>query len=405
MQKHEALQPPPPFGAIMKDAPWQGNAPFGEGARAAGPRTAPGWCRSMLAVAVAVLIGRWPLGEWLCSRLFMPQRHPSLDLIAHQQGQLPGYGHASPDGRYQAALIGTDTVIVDIAARRMHRAPGVYPRGFDRTPPDGTPGPVLRVEGEETATAFAPAWTDLQWIALHGTADDFWSPWPDPRTVGLPPVQEQLPTEWTSDAPPATERVSRSATDRAGWLVALAVLVFMAVFGFQAITWALAGGWQWLWLGVGVPMFAVFSVLVVVFVVTTLRERRRVRVALENLSLERGEGFRVGAPLDLRLRASVPAASEGERTVAPARIAVRLMCRRMRRDADGGALLVDECRDEAIAPRDDTRADRLVYACTLSTDADADDAAPAQWFVTLHAMAQDDRDEMPFLTARLRLLR
>ncbi|MFM9925790.1 hypothetical protein VLK31_22565 [Variovorax sp. H27-G14] len=218
-------------------------------------------------------------------------------------------------------------------------------------------------------------------------------------------VQEQLPTEWTSDAPPATERVSRSVTDWAGWLVALAVLVFMAVFGFQAITWALAGGWQWLWLGVGVPMFAVFSVLGVVFVVTTLRERRRVRVALENLSLERGEGFRVGAPLDLRLRASVPAASEGERSVAPERIAVRLMRRRMRRDADGGASLVDECRDEAIAPCDDTRTDRLVYACTLSADADTDDTAPAQWFVTLHDMTLHNEQAPPFLTAGLSLLR
>jgi hypothetical protein len=40
-------------------------------------------------------------------RLFMPQRHPSIDLIAHAQGQSPGYGCASSDGRYQAALVGT----------------------------------------------------------------------------------------------------------------------------------------------------------------------------------------------------------------------------------------------------------------------------------------------------------
>jgi hypothetical protein len=30
--------------------------------------------------------------------------------------------------------------------------------------------PALRVEGEETATAYLPAWTDAQWIALADTA-------------------------------------------------------------------------------------------------------------------------------------------------------------------------------------------------------------------------------------------
>lgn len=332
----------------------------------------------------------------------MPQRHPSIDLIAHLRGQRPSYGYASPDGRYQAALVGNDTVIVDTEARRIHRATGVYPRGFDDAPPDGMTGPVLRVEGEETATAHAPTWTDLQWIALHATPADFWSPWPDPRSAGLPPVQEQLPTEWASHAPQPSERVSRSVSEWIGWLIALAVLTFMAVFGFQAITWALAGGWQWLWMVVGVLMFPTFSVLAVRFVWTTFHEHRRVRVALENLSLERGEGFRVGTPLDVRLRAMVPAAREGERTEAPERILVRLMRRRVRHEPDGSALLVDECRDEAIAPRDGARADRLVYTCTLG--ADADDVDTALWFVTLHDTAESEKDDLPFLTAALRQL-
>jgi|GEM_PF-4838061 len=204
---------------------------------------------------------------------FMTRLHPSIALIAHLSGHAPGYGYVSSDARYQAAEVGGDTVVVDVRERRFHRAPGVYPRGFED-------GAMLRVEGEETATACLPAWTDLQWIALENTADDFWTPWPDPRTTGLPPGADALPAGWTSDAPQATERVRKSAGEWIAWLIALAVLACFAVFGFQAMTWALAGGWQWLWMAVGLPVFAMFSVLTVVFVATTWRERRRVRVAL-----------------------------------------------------------------------------------------------------------------------------
>lgn len=277
-----------------------------------------------------------PPRDWLCSAPSMPRRHPSIDLIAHASGQSPGYGHASSDGRYQAVLLDACTVIVDTQERRQHRAPGVYPRGFEDAPPDGMKGPALRVEGEETAMAYAPAWTDVQWISLADTPDGFWTAWPDPRVTGLPPLDERLPTAWRSDAPRVTEHVPKSAAEWVAWGVALAVLAFFAVFGFKAMTWALAGGWQWLWMVVGLPVFAMFSVLTVMFVVTSLRERRPVRVALEAMSLERGEGFRVGEPLDLRLRAAVPEAGTGERTVAPERIVMRLMRRAILGDANGG---------------------------------------------------------------------
>jgi hypothetical protein len=340
----------------------------------------------------------------------MPQRHPSLDLIAHVLGHPPGPAHASSDGRYQAAMVGTDTVIVDLVSRRMHRAPGVHVRAFDDAPPDGMAAPALRVEGEETATAYAPTWTDLQWIALGdaapatpatpATPTDSWSPWPDPRAAGLPPFEERLPTEWTSGAPQATERVKKSVSGWIGWLLAGAVLAFMAVFGFQAITWSLRGGWQWLWLLVGLPFFGVFSVSMVVFVVTTLRERRRVRVALANMSLERGEGFRADAPLDQRLRATVPPAQDGERSVAPERIVARLMQRAIRQEADGRAVLVDECRDETTALCEDAREDRCVYAWTLRAGPALE--GPSQWFVALHDAAAPDGP--PFLVAALREL-
>ncbi len=58
------------------------------------------------------------------------------------------------------------------------------------------------------------------------------------------PLVEQQPTEWTSDAPQATERVRRSAGDWMGWLFALALLAFFALFGFRMMLQALAGGWQ-----------------------------------------------------------------------------------------------------------------------------------------------------------------
>jgi hypothetical protein len=358
-------------------------------------------------------------GSGYARRLFMQQRHPSIDLIAHLQGASPGYGFASSDGRYQAALVGADTVIVDLHTQRMHRAPGVYPREFDDAPPPGTPAPALRVEGEETATAYMPTWTDVQWIGLaHADADantdanadiaptGFWQPWPDPRAVGLPPLQEQLPTEWRSDAPQATERTAKPASDWVAWLVALAVLLYFAAFGFQAMTWALRGGWNWLWLLVGPPLFGVFAVSAVRMVVERVRERRRICVALDNIALERGEGFCVGEPLALRLRATVAvAAKDDERTVPPERITVRLMRRSVRGEADGGWTLVDECRDEAIALREDERDGRLRYACELCAPLEAADdpsATTAQWWLALHDASA--APAAPFMVAALRLL-
>ncbi|MGJ7525982.1 hypothetical protein [Variovorax sp. GB1P17] len=209
------------------------------------------------------------------------------------------------------------------------------------------------------------------------------------------------PTEWTSNAPQVTERTPQSASDWVAWLIALAVLAFFAVFGFRAMTWALAGGWQWLWMVIGLPVFATFSVLTVMFVVKRLREGRRVRVALENMSLERGEGFRVGEPLELRLRATVPRARAGERTVAPERIVMRLIRRAAGGAASGEEMLPDECCDEAVAHRDDARADRLVYACELCASP-AYSGGAAQWSVELHDPAADD--DLPFFVAGLRLL-
>ena len=223
------------------------------------------------------------------------------------------------------------------------------------------------------------------------------------QTVDLPPTAEARPTEWTSDAPQATERVRRSASDWMAWLVALAVLTFFAVFGFEAMTWALAGGWQWLWMVVGLPVFAMFSVLTVVFVVTTLRERRRVRVALGGMSLECGEGFRVGEPLELRLLATVPEAHRGERTMAPARIAMRLMRQSVRSESDGRWTVVNECCDEAVVPCDDTtRVGRVLYACELCAHDRTGPDAQVRWSVELHDTAANDG--APFFIAGLKLL-
>lgn len=236
------------------------------------------------------------------------------------------------------------------------------------------------------------------------TPPGFRQPWPDPREAGLPPPQERLPAEWTSDAPPATERMQWPLSDWLGWLVALAVLLVMATFGFHATTWALRGGWNWLWLGVGPPVFGVFAVSAVWMVVSRLRERRRIRVALENMSLERGEGFRVGEPLALRLRATVAVARDNERTVVPERLLVRLVRRAVRSESGGGWTLVDECCDEAVAAREEERDGRLRYACELCASP-AHAAEAAQWSVELR-----DADDpavaggAPFMVAALRLL-
>lgn len=211
--------------------------------------------------------------------------------------------------------------------------------------------------------------------------------------IDLPPIDELLPDQWTSGAPQDTERAPKSPADRLGWLIALAVLAFFAVFGFQAMTWALAGGWQWLWMLVGLPVFAMFSVLTVVFVRTSLRERRRVRVALADIRLERGEGLRIGEPLELRLRATVPAARQGERTRAPERLTLRLMKR-------VDASLPDTCCDETAVHCEDAQTARLLYMGTLC--ARPEDAGAARWFVTVHETGA--AGTAPFLVAALRLL-
>ena len=110
----------------------------------------------------------------------MTELHPSVVLIAQLSGQVVGYAFTSSDGRYQAAEVGGGTVIVDLRERRQHRASGVYPRGFHAD--------VLEVEGEETATAYLPAWTDLHQIPLEHAPADFWLPWPDPSQMGLAPA-------------------------------------------------------------------------------------------------------------------------------------------------------------------------------------------------------------------------
>ena len=328
----------------------------------------------------------------------MTRLHPSIASIAHLSGQAASYGYVSADGRYQAAEVGGGTLIVDLWERRMHRAPGVYPRGFE--------GSALEVEGEETATGYLPAWTDLQRISLEDTPEDFWSPWPALRDAVRPPLTELRPAAWTSAAPQATERVRRSAGDWLAWLVALAVLAFFALFGFNAITWALAGGWSWLWLAAGLPVFGAFSALTVFFAVTTLRERRRVRVALQDMTLECGEGFRVGEPLDVRLLATLPRALRGERTEGPERLTARLVRRSVQGRPDGGWMVVDDCLDVAVAFRDDTtHPGRVLYACELCARPALGDPgrnAPAQWFVELHDAAA--AGDTPFFITGLRLL-
>jgi hypothetical protein len=296
------VQPPPPVRAIMKDAPWQGNAPFG-----AGPRAHAGLVDAAHRRGAANSTG-------YARRHFMQQRHLSIDSI--------------------------------------------------------TPAP-----------------TDAA----------------DARTLGLPPLHEHMPTEWTSTAPQATERMKRPASDWVAWLIALAVLLYMAAFGFQAMTWTLRGGWNWLWLAVGPPVFGVFAVSAVRLAVERVRERRRIRVALQNMSLERGEGFRVGEPLALRLRAAVAeAAKDDERTVPPERITVRLMRRFVRSEADGTRTLVDECRGQAVALREDERDGRLRYTCEVCARVEPADEAAAQWWLALHDPAAEHGE--PFMVAALRLL-
>jgi len=100
----------------------------------------------------------------------------------------------------------------------------------------------------------------------------------------------------------------------------------------------------------------------------------------------------VGEPLELRLRATVPAAQEGERTVAPERIVMRLM-RHRSADATG------ECCCEAVALREEARDGRQLYACELRAEAGLD---ASRWSVELQEALDDGG--APILTAQLRLL-
>lgn len=204
-----------------------------------------------------------------------------------------------------------------------------------------------------------------------------------PHGFTLPAATVHAPQAWARPLPP------RSFSDALAWLLALAVLLFFAAFGWKAIRWSFAGGWHWLWLLVGVPVFPLFSAVALHMVWQRLRGT--VRVGLEALAVQRDESLRLGIPLAVRLDAVTP---RGAR--APARIAMRLVQQTAAAAPDGGWTLQDQVRDSAIAERAPSSGRKAVhYQASLTAAPGTPRAAQEAWYLALHDA--DGPDDAPAL--------
>ena len=75
-------------------------------------------------------------------------------------------------GRFYAARLGRDTVVLDVDEARYRVLPDVSPYAFEGSPF----GIVLVVEGDDSRDHPYPPFTDLEWLNLAGWPDEAWKP-------------------------------------------------------------------------------------------------------------------------------------------------------------------------------------------------------------------------------------
>lgn len=321
--------------------------------------------------------------------------HPYLDVLARVLALPISESFVSTGERFHAASTGADTLIVDIAQRRYHRLPDARPLRFEDTAHDGAAQTLLQLEhGDGVHT-----------IALATQDDSFWTPLPDPRVIGLPRIAQRHDTSWTSPAPPQ-ETGQPPPSGISHWiysLIAIAVLAFFAAFGFNALRWSLAGGWNLLWLLVGLPVFPMFTVLTLMAVYRLFRPAVPPREALNAIEVSRDESFRIGEPLAFRVEATVPASVGKQAMEAPPQIFARLIVQTMNDEEDGSWSVSDQVWDadpaDCVPSTLPGTSERQVhYAGTVTAPRSTPRKAQERWSLALSA-SQEPGTEPFYVTS------
>jgi hypothetical protein len=209
-------------------------------------------------------------------------------------------------GRFHAARLHGDTLILDAALSRWALRPDVSPFAFEPATPEGRRGTVLVVEGDSRHHPFPP-FTDLDWWMLEDWPDGDWSALPA-APQGTPPslpalrprrhVFQLQPPEAPAPAPPA------SATEWAAFLVASGVLALLTALGMRAVLWSLPGGWLLVWALPGLFVLAVGLTGLARQLASLRRRPSGLAPALDQLAVTCDAQFTVGDPFGVTVQAA-----------------------------------------------------------------------------------------------------
>ena len=93
-----------------------------------------------------------------------------------QKFQLPiEAGFTAGGGRFYAARLGADTLILDLQERRFCLWPDASPREFEVRTVDGQAQTVLMVEGDGSRYHPYAPWSDLDWLVLDDWPPEHWT--------------------------------------------------------------------------------------------------------------------------------------------------------------------------------------------------------------------------------------
>ena len=216
---------------------------------------------------------------------------------------------SAPGGRFHAARLHGDTLVLDAALGRWAQLPGVSPYAFEPATPEGRRGTVLVVEGDDSRHHPYPPFTDLHWWVLED--------WPGERWSALPPGQPASPSSLpelrperhvfrvaTTDTPSPARPAS--AAEWAAFLVASLVLALLTALGVRAVLGSLTGGWSLLWILPGLFFLAVGTTGLTGQFASLRRDRRGsgLAPALDGLSVTSGAPLRVGEPFSVTVHAA-----------------------------------------------------------------------------------------------------
>lgn len=97
--------------------------------------------------------------------------------VLEQRFQLPAEaGFAATGGRFYAARLGADTLILDLQESRFCLWPDASPREFEFRTQQGQAQTVLMVEGDGSRYHPYAPWSDLDWLVLDDWPPEQWTP-------------------------------------------------------------------------------------------------------------------------------------------------------------------------------------------------------------------------------------